>query len=123
MDKHKDMLNFLLSDVPVSQKSKLLKNVKEHQAKILSEIVVNILYGILPISDYYKRRMEPFKKIWNSLAKGSKLVRKKTIANNPKIILLVLKACRKKLKDLIGNGIPENDSDTYREVQSVEKQL
>jgi hypothetical protein len=60
--------------------------------------------------------MQPFKKIWNTIAKGNSSLRKNTIAKNPKIILLLLKACRKTLKHLIENGIPENDSHTFREV-------
>ena len=51
MDRHKDMLNFLLSDVHISQKSKLIKNVKDSQAKILCEIAVNILYGVLQMEE------------------------------------------------------------------------
>jgi hypothetical protein len=117
MDKHKDMLNFLLSDVPITQKIKLLKNIKKSQAKILSEIAVNVLYGVLPITPYYKSKLEPFKKIWNSLAKGNNKERTDTIAKNTKSVILLLKACGKIIKQLINkNGIPEDDSNTYREV-------
>jgi hypothetical protein len=62
MENHKDMLEFILSNAPLTEKIKLLKNINQKQAKIISEIVVNVLYGVLQITPYYKRKLEPFKK-------------------------------------------------------------
>ena len=116
MDKHHDMLRFLISNAPLSQKYALLRNVTEQQANILSEIAVNVLYGVLPISRYYKRKLQPFKKIWHMLVHSSNSVRKKLIGKHSEGVLLLIKAVRKTLKKLIEHGIPENDTNSSRKV-------
>ena len=110
------MLNFISSNAPLTEKIKVLKNINQKQAKIISEIVVNVLYGVLQITPYYKRKLEPFKKLWHKLVKSGNSGRKKLIGNHSKSILLLIKACRKTLRKLIDNGIPENDTNSSRKV-------
>ena len=116
MDKREDMLRFLISKAPLSQKYALLRNVHEQQAKMLSEIVVNVLYCVLPISRYYKRKLQPFKKVWNTLAITSDSERKKIIGNHCESVVLLLKACCKVIRKLIENGVSKNDTDSFGEV-------
>jgi hypothetical protein len=112
MEKHDNLLKVLISSRPTIEKTQALKHINKSQAKIVSEIVVNVLYGVLPISNYYKRRLEPFKTLWKTLANSNNEKRRTTIITNSGKVLLLLKACNKLIKHIIENGVPENDIDT-----------
>ena len=92
MEKHHHILKFLLGGGSVKQKTIMLKALDVEQGRMLSEIVVNILYGVLPITLHYKRKLQHFKTLWAKLATGSDISRVALISKNVKPVLLMLKS-------------------------------
>jgi hypothetical protein len=101
MDQHSDVLNFLSSNASFKQKQNLLKTVNISQARIISEIILNVSYGVIPISRHYKRRLAYFKSLWLKLAKCSDSERVKLINKNVEAIVILFKGISKILRALL----------------------
>ena len=92
MDKHKDILKFLIGAGSVKQKTIILKSLNVDQARVISEIVVNVLYGVLPITRHYKRRLKQFKTLWLIISSSKSSERPLIISKNTSSIILMLEA-------------------------------
>jgi hypothetical protein len=95
------MLTFLLSGASDIQKSHLLKTLNIAQGRMLCEIIVNVMYGVLPISRHYKRRLQAFKSLWLKLASSDDRGRLGLISKNINPLLLILKGVSKNLGKLL----------------------
>ena len=95
MEKHRNMIKFLLTRASVNQKTVILKSLDVDQGRILSEIVANVLYGVLPITPYYKRKLHRFKTLWSKLVTGSDNSRVVLISKNVVPLILMIKAVSK----------------------------
>ena len=60
LDKHRSFLNLLLNGEN-SQKKALLKTASDEQIRMLSEIVLNILGGVIPVSAKLRHDLIPHK--------------------------------------------------------------
>ena len=60
INKHKSYLNLLQSGENIQQKA-LLKTASPEQTRILSEIVLNLLNGAIPISTKFREELYPYK--------------------------------------------------------------
>jgi len=97
----KSTVKFLISRASVPQKTILLKTLNTVQARTVSEIIVNVLYGVLPISRHYKRLLKRFKDLWVKLASCSDNTRAILIGKNIKPVILILDASAKYLSKIV----------------------
>jgi hypothetical protein len=101
MENHSNMLKFLLSKSPVKQKIIMLKSLDVEQGRFLSELVANVLYGVLPITSHYKRRLRHFKTLWSNLVTGSANSRVSLISKNVTPVIVLLKAVSKIIDKIV----------------------
>jgi hypothetical protein len=86
------LLLFLLSNLPQEQKIAVLQKLTPNNALYLSEIVLNVMYKVIPISRNYKRKLRLHKEVFVSLTE--KKNRKAIIAKHPEAVLLLLKSVK-----------------------------
>jgi hypothetical protein len=74
---HKPLLEFLRSTVPPQQKKAVLRLLTTAQVTCISELVLNLLHGVIPLTPGQKTQFAKYKKILRILAsKGSSRQRK-----------------------------------------------
>ena len=97
------LIDFLTDSIAPNQFKLVLKSLSTDQVNAISEIAANVLYGNIPISDYYKKTLKKFKSkieaIGNSKNKLS--TRKNLIVKEPKLVKLILLAASPVLKTII----------------------
>jgi HrpA-like RNA helicase len=101
MDKHKDILKFLTGSGSINQKTIILKALNADQARAVSEVVVNMMYGVLPITRHYKRSLKQFKPLWLNIESSTDIKRASIISKNTSIIILMLYAVSRNLRKVI----------------------
>ena len=89
------LLTFLTGGVPVEQKTAVLQKLTDKQAKFICEIVINVIYQVIPITRGYKRKLRTHKTLLTNLTKTNK--RKYLIAKNPATLILLFNAVKKTL--------------------------
>jgi hypothetical protein len=101
MNKHKDILKFLTGKGSIKQKIIILKSLNVDQARAVSEIVVNVMYGVLPITRHYKRRLKQFKSLWLNISSSMDIKRVSIISKNTDSIILMIDAVSRNLRKVI----------------------
>lgn len=101
--KHWPLLQCLLESESKSQAIAFIKATSKEQVQTLCELVANVLYAVLPISNIYKAKLRKYKNILQSLAE-TKLVTSKTrntIQRNIQAVLLLLHSVKKILQSTL----------------------
>jgi hypothetical protein len=101
MDNHKDILKFLIGRGSIKQKTIILKTLNADQARAVSEVAVNMMYGVLPITRHYKRVLKQYKSLWLNIESSTNIKRASIISKNTDIIILMLEAVSVNLRKVI----------------------
>ena len=97
------LVNFLLYAKTPKQFKTVLTTLTEEQVKVLSEIAVNVLYGVIPISSSHKQQLKKHTKKLEFLSDLSNSLKKKKslFKNHPAVLQSVLTAAKPVLKSLL----------------------
>ena len=97
------LVNFLLYAKTPKQFKAVLTTLTEEQVKVLCEIAVNILYGVISISNSHKQHLKKHAKKLEFLGDSSNSLKKKKLflERHPAILQAVLTAAKPVLKSLL----------------------
>lgn len=103
--KIRDNANFLLllEKADFKQRKALLDSINPQQLLAVCELILNILKGVIPVSDYTKRRLKNYVKVLRTLVQKNTVSRQKKIQlllKHHRVIPVLIKACRKFLTSL-----------------------
>ena len=91
----------LLQSTSVKQRKALLQTLTKDQFHALCEIILNVYKGTVPVSDYYVKRLFPFKRsiqmMTNKHVSGKR--KKKVLATKHAMLPLVIKPVLSILKE------------------------
>jgi hypothetical protein len=71
------VLQLLSKDLPAIQQKNIIRELSVNQINCLSEIAINIFYGIIPISENQKELLKPYKKVIIYLSGEHHLIKNK----------------------------------------------
>ena len=91
----------LLQATSIKQRKALLKTLTKHQFHALCEIIINVYKGNVPVSNYYVKKLFPFKRSIQMVAdkRVSPQRKKKILAVKHVIIPWVLKPVLSMMKE------------------------
>ena len=100
---HLPLLNFLLYSKSPKQLKNTLSTLTEEQVNAIGEIAVNVLYGIIPITNYQKNLLKKYLAKLENIGDSdiSNKKRKLMIIRHPGAVQSLLTAARPVFKNLL----------------------
>ena len=97
------LLRFLMQNLHPRQLKAVLHTLSPDQVNAIGEVAVNVLYGTIPIREAYKRTLRSHSSKIEYIGDSANKLhrRKKAIIGNPKVVVLLLTACKPLLKGLL----------------------
>ena len=98
--KHWALLQCLLEAESNSHARAFIRATSKEQVLTICELAANVLYGILPISALYKKKLKPHKKLIETLAGTTRVTRKirELLQRHIKVIVVLLNSVKAVLK-------------------------
>lgn len=100
---HQYLIHFLISDISPKQLRTVLNSLEQEQVNALTEIIANVLYGNIPISNHFKAKLKSYKGklLQISDPKTNWTKRKSIISKNPHVLKTLLLAAKDLLKSVL----------------------